>query len=280
VAAWPDSQSFRLRRSNLNLSAGRKDRALDDLREIRRSGQATVEVLAAEASILASEAKTSQALDVMRDGLHLYPERGRDIYLEMSRIMRQGNQTEGIPPLMDEGLARYPDEPLLWLVKIKALAALSRADDALATAVQADLHFAALPPPAEAAHPADPTDAPGLDLPGEDSRPVGLPEDSFAVELADYYAQENQVEKALAILQPLAARGELGLNPSLWLGRLLLGTGREAEGVQLVERILAQWPDAGRAWFLRGKVEEGQGKWPRPSRITVGRWNWPPTIRR
>jgi tetratricopeptide (TPR) repeat protein len=88
-----------------------------------------------------------------------------------------------------------------------------------------------------------------------------LPADSFVVELADYYAQHNQIEQALAILKPLSDAGELGLSPSLWLARLLLGTGREEVGVALVEQILAQWPDSGRGWFLRGKVDEGRGEW-------------------
>ena len=90
---------------------------------------------------------------------------------------------------------------------------------------------------------------------------AGLPGDSFTVELADYYAQHNQIDQALGILKPLSDQGELGLTPSLWLGRLLLGTGRDIEGLELVERILIQWPAAGRGWFLRGKVDEGRGDW-------------------
>ena len=258
VAAWPDSQSFLLQRSALNLSAGRRDKALDDLRAIRRQGNVTVEVLAAEASILASEGKTGQALDVLRDGLHLHPERGRDIYLEMARILRQADDTGSIPDLMDEALSSFPDEPLIWLVKIRSLAALSRPDEALAAAQDADRHFAELLSSAEPESPYDPIEDGAI----ADALPyAGLPGDSFAVELADYYAQHNQIDQALAILKPLSDRGELALTPSLWLGRLLLGTGREIEGLELVERILIQWPEAGRGWFLRGKVDEGRGDW-------------------
>jgi len=258
VAAWPDSQSFRMRRSALNLSAGHRDKALDDLREIRRQGNPTVEVLAAEASILASDGKTVQALDVLRDGLHLHPERGRDLYLEMARILRNDGETAAIPGLMDEALDQYPDDPMLWLVKIKSLASLSKHDEAFSVAQEADRYFADLP---VAGDPAGPDD--GLqveDQMGDPSRP-GLPADSFAVELADYYAQNNQIDLALSILQPLSAQGDLGLSPSLWLARLLLGTGREKEGVDLVEQILTQWPDSARGWFLKGKVEEGRGDW-------------------
>jgi tetratricopeptide (TPR) repeat protein len=258
VEAWPDSQSFRLRRSSLNLSAGRHDKALEDLRTIRRQGNTTVEVLAAEAAILAAGGKTGQALDVLRDGLHLHPERGRDIYLEMARIMRQDDETKAIPELMDEALVSFPDEPLLWLVKIRSLAALSRRTEALAAAVEADRHFAELPVPED---PASQDDSTQLDdFPGKPLY-TGLPADSFSVELADYYAQHDQIDQALAILKPLSDQGELGLTPSLWLGRLLLGTGREKEGVELVERILTQWPASGRGWYLRGKVEEGSGDW-------------------
>ncbi len=258
VAAWPDSQSFLLRRSALNLSAGRRDKALDDLRAIRRQGNATVEVLAAEAAILGSGGKTGQALDVLRDGLHLHPDRGRDIYLEMARIMRQADETGAVPDLMDEALTRFPDEPLIWLVKIRSLAALSRFEEALAVAGEADRHFAELP---AIPGPESPDESMQLDdIPGTSPYP-GLPADSFAVELADYHAQHRQIDQALAILQPLADRGELGLTPSLWLARLLLGTGREIEGLELVERILAQWPGSGRGWYLRGKVDEGRGDW-------------------
>lgn len=258
VSAWPDSQSFRMRRSSLNMSAGHKDKALEDLREIRRQGTASVDVLAAEASILASEGQTAQALDVLRDGLHLFPDRGRDIYLEMSRVMRQGGETESISPLMDEALLQYPDEPYLWLVKVRSLAALDLFEEALAAARQADFHFAtlaSLPDQGDASAPA------GMEVVEEDLPIEGMPVDSFTVELADYYAQNNRVDLALAILQPLSDEDELGLGPSLWLGRLLLGTGKDAEGLHLVEKILTNWPDAGRGWYLRGKVEEGNGNW-------------------
>ncbi len=257
VSAWPDSQSFLLRRSALNLSAGNRDKALEDLREIRRQGHASVDVLAAEAAILARDGEISQALDVLRDGLHLHPERGRDIYLEMARIMNQAQQPESVPPLMEEALSRYPDEPMLWLVKMRSLAGLGRHEEALEVVREADLHFS------NSTHP-DPEGPNGTRDPEDfqDEAPFpGLPSDSFSVELADYYSQNNRIERALAILQPLAEEGNLGLRPSLWLGRLLLGTGNEKDGVELIDQILTKWPDAGRGWFLRGKVEEGAGNW-------------------
>jgi len=257
VAAWPDSQSFRLRRSALNLSAGDKDKALDDLREIRRQGNASVDVLAAEAAILARDGETSQALDVLRDGLHLHPDRGRDIYLEMTRILNQADQTASVPPLMDEALVQYPDDPMLWLVKMRSLANLGQHEEALGVAREADLHFSNLTP----SESEDPDGSAEIDPLAENPPYPGLPADSFSVELADYYAQNNQIERALSILQPLAAEGNLGLRPSLWLGRLLLGTGRGEEGAELVAQILTKWPKAGRGWYLQGKVAERGGNW-------------------
>jgi len=258
VAAYPDSTSFLMRRSALNLSAGRRDEALKDLREIRARGGASVDVLAAEASILVADGKISQGLDVLRDGLHLYPDRGRDIYLEMARIMGQTGQEAGIPALMDEALAEYADEPSLWMVKIRSLAALSLAEEALATAREADLHFAEETTPEEQG---ETFDEMSLEMEADARHRQGLPGESFAVELADYYAQNGQIDQALAILQPLSDQDELGLSPSLWLGRLLLGTGRLDEGVALVDRIVTKWPDAGRGWYLKGKIEEGQALW-------------------
>ena len=177
----------------------------------------------------------------------------------MARILRQGERLQDVPALMDEALAIYPDDPMLWLVKIRSLAALGNHDLALAVAKEADAHFAALTAaptePGPVAVPIDPDELP------QDEFHSALPTDSFSVELADYYAQNNQIDHALGILRPLAEKDELGLSPSLWLARLLLGTGRQMEGTNLVEEINAKWPNAGRGWFLRGKIEEGLGAW-------------------
>lgn len=259
IAAHPDSTGFRMRRSSLYLSAGKTGKALEDLREIRRRGDASVEVMSAEASILAGKGDFDQALDVLHEGLALYPAAGRDIYLDMSRVLQQGKRSAEIPALMAAALAAYPDEPALWLVKIRALASHGSHDEALETAERADAHFAGLPAPGE---PDAASVEPELAEAAPDRSASGdLPPDSFAVELADFYAQQRQVDRALAVLQPLAEKNELKLNPSLWLGRLLLGTGRQEEGAVAVERIIARWPEAGRGWFLKGKVYEGSGDW-------------------
>lgn len=262
VAAHPDSVSFRLRRSALNLQAGNEDKALSDLRLLRDRGHTTPEVLGAEARILASRGDIEQALDVLRDGLHLHPESATFLYLDMSRILQQAGRMEAIPDLMTEARGRYPDEPDLWLVHIRSLAALERHEEAVTLARQAELHFATL-----AAEPASPAGGEGShdlepDLLAEPAPVPGNAEpESFLVDLADFYAQRGQPQRAVDILQPLETEGALGLSPSLWLARLLLATGRVEEGAALVDRILLEWPSAGRGWFLKAKVSESNDDW-------------------
>lgn len=256
VEAYPDSMSYRLRRSALNLQAGQQDKALKDLRILRDQGHSTPEVLGAEARLLAARGDVDQALDVLRDGLHLHPEDGGLMYLDMSRILQQAGQAERIPDLMKEARTRYPDDASIWLVGIRAYAALDLHDEALALAEEAEVHFAVLespPVPAEGAAPFTGDLEPSLE-PLVDSPHTG--NESFLVDLADFYAQRGQPQRAVAILEPLEAEGALGLNPSLWLARLLLGTGRYPEGSDLVDRILETWPSSGRAWYLKAKVAE------------------------
>lgn len=255
VTTWPDSLSFRLRRSALYLQAGHEDKALADLRFLRDKGYSTPEVLGAEARLLAARGDVDQALDVLRDGLNLHPEAGPDLYLDMSRILQQSDRVEGIPPLMEEARGRYPEEPDLWLVHIRALAALGRDAEALALAKAAEVHFATS----------------GLSAPASGREPDWLPEDgapsppperlSFLVDLADFYAQQGDPRRAMEILEPLEAEGALDLGPSLWLARLMLTTGRAEEGAALVAKILESWPRSGRAWYLKGKVAETADDW-------------------
>ncbi len=257
VTLYPDSLGVLAQRANLYLKSGKTDRALIDLRELRNRGHVNLSIVEAEAAILAADGKIDQALDVYRDGIHLLPDEGPAMYLGMSAVLQDAEQDDRIAPLMDEALQNYPDVPRLWLVKCRVLVVQQQDQEALATARQADTHFAGLAISAaiEAAAGDLPFDGAGH------SDPSDLPPDSFVVELADFYAQRGEVAKALAILQPLAAAGELRLAPNLWLGRLLLGTGRTAEGATLVAEILEQWPDSGRAWYLQGKAAEGDGDW-------------------
>jgi len=254
VVDHPDSLDFLVQRADLYLKSGKSDQALADLRELRRRGHVNSAILDAEATILAAAGKIDQALDVYRDGLDLLPDEGPAFYLGMTGVLQKGGQDDHILPLMDEALERYPDAPQLWLVKIRVLVVGDRDAAALAVAQRADTHFAGL---VIAAAAADSTLV-------ESEVPVTTvkqPPDSFVVELADFYAQRNELDKAMDILQPLSDAGELQLAPSLWLGRLLLGTNHTTEGESLVARILTRWPDSGRGWFLKGKADEGRGDW-------------------
>ncbi|MCB1181999.1 tetratricopeptide repeat protein [bacterium] len=259
ITDHPDSLGFLVKRANLNLKAGKAEEALADLRRLRAEGRVDFAIIDAEASILAATGETSQALDVYRDGLELLPADGPDIYLGMVGVLQKAERLDEVPDLLEQALADHPDEPRLWLLKARVEAAQGRHDAAVATARAADTHFATLLV----------AGAPDPDLELDDAAtgaarpapPAGLPADSFLVELADFYAQRGQPDQALAILEPLSAAGELRLAPSLWLARLLLGTGRSEEGAALVTDILGRWPDSGRAWYLQGKVAEGAGDW-------------------
>ncbi|MFT7699783.1 MAG: tetratricopeptide (TPR) repeat protein, partial [Candidatus Krumholzibacteriia bacterium] len=256
VAAYPDSLKFIAQRVNLNLQLSQVNEALTDLRFLRDQNYVTLAMIDAEASILASDGKTDQALDVYRDGLHLLPNDAGAIYLGMSRVLQKAHQEGRIADLMDEALLTSPDDPRLWLVKIRVLAAIGEDEAALAATQDADTHFASLLIE-EAAGSTDDDRARAA----TERRNANLPPDSFVVELADFHAQRGDLEKALEILTPLSDAGQLQLTPSLWLARLQLGTGRVAEGSALIEELIVKWPEAGRAWYLRGKATEAGGDW-------------------
>jgi tetratricopeptide (TPR) repeat protein len=255
VATYPDSLAYILQRSSLNLKLGNTDAALQDLRAVREQGGANLEVIMAEANLLATRGDQNQALDVLRDGIHLLPEQGDQLYLGMTSLMQRADQGKAIPPLMEEALATYPDSPELWLVWVRSLAGNGKHEQALTAAIQADAHFQKLS-----------TESVGQDTqPSDPDLPPGHPEmpspESFQVELADFYMQQGQVERALGILDPLARSEDLALSPSLWLARIYLGTGKVDQGKALLDQILTQWPRSGRAWFLKGKIAESLEDW-------------------
>ncbi len=259
VAAQPDSVSWRLRRSSLLLRAGRPENALEDLEAVRNSGAASLEVITAEARIVAEMGRPGQALDIYREGLARFPEQGAGLYLGMADVLQQAGEPAGIPPLMEEAIAAYPADPGLRLVLLRALAALSLDAEALAAARQADADlFRAAPEQAPAF---DPETGEALPPPAPE-KTIPVPADGFQVELADFYARHGRTAEALAVLEPLAHSGELDQQPSLWLARLLLGTGRVEEGTALVAQINERWPDAARGWYLRGKLAEDRADWP------------------
>lgn len=246
----PDSTSFRLRRSALLARSGKRDDAMADLKQLRAKGDNSLGLLLAEAALLDAGGQSDRALDELREGLARFPEAAGDLYLEMAGILQRRDRNADLVPLSAEAVAAEPDRPALWLVRIRALAVAGHDDEALAAALEADKRFG----------------TGGAGTPGEDQVEGGGAEDqqgdSFVVELADLHARSQHVDKAIALLEPLSEHGELALNPSLWLGRMLLGTGHLDEGAALVARVLARWPEAARGWFLKGRVAELKEDWP------------------
>jgi tetratricopeptide (TPR) repeat protein len=252
VGAHPDSSEYRLVRSSLLLEAGEPRKALDDLRHVREKGNPSARIVAAEAGILASQGDTDQALDVLRDGRERHPEFAVEFTLQMVDVMQRAGRYEAVAALLTAAVEEHPGRPSLWRALMYSQVILKKDADALATARRADALFAGR---AE-------QDAPVLQDVLADEVPLDDPApESFLVELADHYAQQRQISRAVDILTPLSASGELGLGPSLWLARLLLGTGRQEEGAALVADIVDRWPEAARGWFLRGKIAEGDGRW-------------------
>ena len=205
----------------------------------------------AEARLLAAEGDLSQALDVYRDGLDRFPDRGEDFYLGMVRLLQGEGKTKEILKLVDEALVKLPDAPGLWLAALHFQVLDGQHERALATALQADRHFSDL----EAAGRYHAVDG------DEGSLPPPSLGDSYLVELADFYVQRGEVERAVGVLEPAAEKGELKLNASLWLARIFLGTGQLEKAEPLVDDILRRWPDAARGWFLLGKLQEGRDQW-------------------
>lgn len=252
VGAHPDSSEYRLVRSSLLLEAGEPRKALDDLRHVREKGNPSARIVAAEAGILASQGDTDQALDVLRDGRERHPEFAVEFTLQMVDVMQRAGRYEAVAALLTAAVEEHPGRPSLWRALMYSQVILKKDADALTTARRADALFAGR---AE-------QDAPVLQDVLADEVPLDDPApESFLVELADHYAQQRQISRAVDILTPLSASGELGLGPSLWLARLLLGTGRQEEGAALVADIVDRWPEAARGWFLRGKIAEGDGRW-------------------
>ncbi|MBK8166252.1 MAG: tetratricopeptide repeat protein [bacterium] len=248
VADHPDSASFRLRRSSLLARSGSEGDALAELRSLRADGADSPSLLVAEATLLVQGDKADRALDLLRGGIARFPEAAADLYLEMAGILQRGDRAADLADLMGEATMAAPERASLWMVRLRALAASGRWDEAAAVARDADRRFGD-----RGGSFGEPNDHPGA----ED----GLPADSFIVELADLHARGQRVDQAIALLLPLSESGELGLEPTLWLGRMLLGTGRKADGLALADRAVAAWPDAARARYLKGRVAELGEDW-------------------
>ena len=242
VLDHPDSSSFRLRRSALLARSGNGSGALADLRQLREQGADSPALVVAEASLLDGDGKTDRALELLRGGVARFPDAAADLYLEMAGILQRADRAPELAELMAEAVTVAPERPALWLVRLRSLAATGQDDEAARVAHEADRLFGA---------------ANGEEAGAREDLPV----DSFLVELADFQARQQHVDKAIALLLPASTAGELGLEPSLWLGRMLLGTGRKADGAALVERVIARWPESARGWYLKGRAAELDEDW-------------------
>lgn len=248
VTDHPDSASYRLRRSTLLARSGNPEEALAELDRLREMGADSPALVVTEANLLDQGGRADRALDLLRGGIARFPAAAADLYLEMAGILQRAERPQDLADLMAEATAAVPERPALWLLRLRALAAGSHWDAAAAVAREADRRFGAAAGPAlGGGEPAG-----GLE---------GLPAGSFVVELADLHARQQRVDQAIALLLPLSTAGELGLEPSLWLGRMLLGTGRQAEAAALADRVLAAWPAAARARHLKGRVAELKEDW-------------------
>lgn len=254
VATHPDSVAYLLQRSNLNIKLGKTDEALKDLRDIRSRGEASLDVIMAEASLLAAQGQVNQALDVYQDGLITQPENGHQMYLGMASLLQQDNRVGDVPDLMEQAVNNYPASPQLWLVWARSLALTGQHDAALKIAKDADQNFAG------DAYP-DRAEDPDLNTDPDFMNPLEDIPDSFQVELADFYAQQGEVARSVVILKNLRAAEKLDVTPSLWLARLYLGTGQVDLGRELIDDIVLKWPTSGRGWFLKGKLDEEQDNW-------------------
>jgi len=252
VADYPDSAAFRVQRSEVLLSLGETRKALQDLREARRRGQRTLEIYVGEASVLAAMGKENEAMDLCREALEVLPQDGPRIYLTMAAILEQADRHRELPGLLEEAVRAYPDSLRLREILMRSLVMLGRDKQALEVANAADEHFSRL-----TSREPD-TDASLLEA-GSDLPPAAEPP-SFLIELADTYAQQGRPQQAIQILEPRQRKGTLSRDSSLWLARLYLGVGRQADGLATVDGILERWPRSGQAWFLKGRILEAAGQ--------------------
>jgi tetratricopeptide (TPR) repeat protein len=253
VESWPDSALYRYQRSQVNLKLGHNKEALADLRELRKQGRINLDLIVGEATILASTNHPDEALDVCREGIALLPENGPRLYLTMSVILDQEGRNKELPPLLEEAVTSYPDSPQLRDIQVRGLLSVGKDEEALEAAREADRYFS------EKMNAQDPDGDAALDL---DESQNWFPEmpTSFVVELADIYAQQGAPEKAIEVLDPMFEAGTLGRDPSLWLARLYQGTGSVPRGREIVEQILARWPNSGQAWLIRGQGLGSEGR--------------------
>jgi Flp pilus assembly protein TadD len=91
-----------------------------------------------------------------------------------------------------------------------------------------------------------------MPLPEYDAETADDP--AYLIELADMLVRQERFGEAVTILREQFAAGALDLEGSLWLVRLLLGSGRVEEGLAFAPDVADRWPDSGRAHYLWGRA--------------------------
>ena len=209
------------------------DRALAELQKLGVAGREDPNVLLLEAGILARTGQTDTALELYRLALERFPERSEPLYLMMASELDRTDRTEDLESLLREAVAAMPRSRALRLALMHVLVLDDRRDEARQLALEADrLNTEAR------------TDLADGD---EQSGP------SYLVELADMLVRQEQFGAAVQILQEQFSAANLDLNGSLWLARLLLGSGRVEEGLALMPQIARRWPESGRVHYLWGR---------------------------
>ncbi len=233
IAAHPDSLEWLVRRSSLNLHLGESRKALVDLKVLRKKGHSSLNLLETEALIHASDGDVKKAIEIYRLGLKEYPEQTAELFLGMIQIHQHAHNIAEVLAVCEDAIAVMPKEPVFRGIQMKSLVAMNRHEEALKSAHIADGALLS----------------------------TGSDKDSFLLSLAEIYVQGGDIDRAIDILSNEDEANGLGLTPSLWLSRLLLGSNMIEEARGLLDKIEQQWPDSPRLWFLRGKLAEENGAW-------------------
>jgi len=233
VEQQPQDIELRHRLAALLADLNQYDRALAELQQLGTAGREDPNVLLLEAGILARTGQTDTALELYRLALDRFPERSEPLYLMMAAELDRTGRAEDLELLLREAVAAMPHSRALRLALMHLLVLDDRQNEARELAVEADrLRMDTVPSLTE------------VDKP---SRP------SYLIELADMLVRQEQFGAAVQILQEQFSTGNLELDGSLWLARLLLGSGRVEEGLAMLPQIARRWPESGRVHYLWGR---------------------------
>ena len=233
VEQQPPDTELRYRFAALLAELKQFDRALAELRKLGVTGREDPNVLLLEAGILARTGQTDAALELYRLALERFPERSEPLYLMMASELDRTGRTEDLESLLREAVAAMPRSRALRLALMHLLVLDDRRDEARRLALEADRLDADTPQ--------------SLDDVETQSGP------SYLIELADMLVRQEQFGAAVQILQEQFSAANLDLDGSLWLARLLLGSGRVEEGLALLPQIARRWPESGRVHYLWGR---------------------------